>query len=139
MTTKVWPDNDLLTTSHTGILTTLRRDGRPVSLPVWFVAKDEVIYVRAQADSAKVKRITADPRCSFLVESGEHFSDLHFAHVAGEASVIKDADTRAAMLGLMADKYRGSVEGGGPASLPDPGPNRVALIQIRPTGGALSR
>ena len=27
-----------LATAHTGILTTLRRDGRPVSLPVWLVA-----------------------------------------------------------------------------------------------------
>ena len=35
-----------LAAAHTGILTTLRRDGRPVPLPVWFVALDRTIYVR---------------------------------------------------------------------------------------------
>ena len=28
---------DVLDQSHTGILITFRRDGRPVSLPVWYV------------------------------------------------------------------------------------------------------
>ena len=31
--------------AHTGILTTLRRDGRPVSLPVWFATVGRRIYV----------------------------------------------------------------------------------------------
>ena len=38
-----------LDTAHTGILTTLRRDGRPVSIPVWFATVGRHIYVRTPA------------------------------------------------------------------------------------------
>ena len=43
-----------LAAAHTGILTTLRRDGRPVPLPVWFVALDRHVYVRTPARTRKV-------------------------------------------------------------------------------------
>ena len=36
-------------------------------------------------------------------------------------------------------KYADSVEGGGPAALPDPGPDHVAIIKIIPTSRALER
>jgi Pyridoxamine 5'-phosphate oxidase len=29
--------------AHTGILTTLRRDGGPIALPVWFVVDDRTV------------------------------------------------------------------------------------------------
>ena len=57
--------------AHTGILTTLRRDGRPVSLPVWFAALDRRIYVRTPAKTRKVEHVRNDPRATFLVERGE--------------------------------------------------------------------
>ncbi len=34
---------DVVAGSHTGILTTLRRDGMPIALPVWFVVDDHTI------------------------------------------------------------------------------------------------
>ncbi len=40
--------------SHTGILTTLKADGVPITLPVWFVVLDERIYVDAVARTKKV-------------------------------------------------------------------------------------
>lgn len=139
MNATTWPASDLLDTSHTGILTTLRQDGRPIALPVWFVANDHAIYVRAQTQSAKVRRISADQRCSFLVEQGEHFSELRFAHVSGIAVRVANPGERAAVLNLLAHKYADSVDGGGPAALPDPGPEQVALLKITPTDRALGR
>ena len=62
--------------AHTGILTTLRQDGRPVSLPVWFVARDRRIYVRTPAKTRKVEHVRNDPRATFLVERGEKWVEL---------------------------------------------------------------
>ena len=36
----------VLASAHTGIFTSLRHDGVPVSLPVWFVALDRRVYLR---------------------------------------------------------------------------------------------
>jgi uncharacterized protein len=45
------------------LLVTYRRSGEPVPTPVWFGLDAEGrLYVNTEADSAKVKRIRADPR-----------------------------------------------------------------------------
>lgn len=49
-----------MTTQFTGkyvSLTTFRRDGTPVSTPVWFVAENGSLLVETDGDSYKVKRI----------------------------------------------------------------------------------
>ena len=50
----------MLATAHTGVLTTLRRDGRPVPLPVWHVVADGAIFVQTPAGSKKLVRIAHD-------------------------------------------------------------------------------
>jgi Pyridoxamine 5'-phosphate oxidase len=65
-----------LETAHTGILTTMRGDGWPVPLPVWFIAQDRRVYVRTPAQTKKVGHVRNDPRASFLVERGERWIDL---------------------------------------------------------------
>ncbi len=47
---------DVLDKSHTGILTTLRRDGTPASLPVWYVVDERTIVVRTPPRTKKVAR-----------------------------------------------------------------------------------
>lgn len=51
-----------LETAHTGILTTMRGDGWPVPLPVWFIARDRRVYVRTPAKTKKVGHVRNDPR-----------------------------------------------------------------------------
>jgi PPOX class probable F420-dependent enzyme len=43
-------------------LTTFRRNGYPVSTPVWFALVGDRIYVFTDLESGKVKRIRNDPR-----------------------------------------------------------------------------
>jgi PPOX class probable F420-dependent enzyme len=83
---------EVLAASHTGILTTLRRDGFPVALPVWFVVEDRVIYVAGPAVTRKFQRVRHDPRASFLVESGERWAELRAVQVTGRAQVVDDPD-----------------------------------------------
>jgi nitroimidazol reductase NimA-like FMN-containing flavoprotein (pyridoxamine 5'-phosphate oxidase superfamily) len=79
-----------LAAAHTGILTTLRADGMPIALPVWFVAFEERIYVGAPSHTKKLIRIRNDPRVSFLIESGERWVDLVGVHVTGHARIVED-------------------------------------------------
>jgi PPOX class probable F420-dependent enzyme len=76
--------------AHTGILTTLRRDGMPIALPVWFVAEDRTVAMRTPAGTKKVSRVRRDPRASFLVESGERWVDLRAVHLTGSVEFVSD-------------------------------------------------
>ncbi|MDH4145898.1 MAG: pyridoxamine 5'-phosphate oxidase family protein [Acidimicrobiia bacterium] len=71
---------------HTGIFTTLRRDGMPVAMPMWYAALDGRIYL--QTRGKKIDRIRHDPRASFLVESGERWADLKAVHYTGRAELV---------------------------------------------------
>jgi nitroimidazol reductase NimA-like FMN-containing flavoprotein (pyridoxamine 5'-phosphate oxidase superfamily) len=73
--------------AHTGIMTTLRRDGMPIAMPLWFAALDEAIYVSTRGK--KVQRVRNDPRASFLVESGEAWRDLMAVHFTGTVAVVE--------------------------------------------------
>jgi len=44
------------------LLVTFRRDGTPVPTPVWAARAGEVLYVRSERGSGKVKRLRRDPR-----------------------------------------------------------------------------
>jgi uncharacterized protein len=43
-------------------LTTFRRNGQPVPTPVWFVERDQKLYVFTRANAGKVKRVRATAR-----------------------------------------------------------------------------
>ena len=83
---------DVLASSHTGILTSLRRDGVPGSLPVWFVVDERSGLVAGPAASHKFTRIRRDGRIAFLVESGEAWKDLRAVHLIGRGDVVEQPD-----------------------------------------------
>jgi PPOX class probable F420-dependent enzyme len=96
---------DALARAHTGVLTTLRADGLPISLPVWFVTVDHRIYVSGPVHTKKFARIRRDPRVSFLVETGEHWSELLGVHLTGTARIITDDELIARVAALQTEKY----------------------------------
>lgn len=71
-------------------LTTFRRDGTPVSTPVWLNVLDGKIMVTTPATAAKVKRITNDPRVEFAActQRGKVTGPVF----SGTARVISDAE-----------------------------------------------
>ena len=91
--------------SHTGIFTTLRRDGRPVALPVWFVVVGRKIYIRTPEKTKKVARIRHDARCSFLVESGLAWKALKAVHCSGHAVVLDAGEETERAAAAMDAKY----------------------------------
>jgi nitroimidazol reductase NimA-like FMN-containing flavoprotein (pyridoxamine 5'-phosphate oxidase superfamily) len=91
--------------SHTGILTSLRRDGVPISLPVWFVALDRRVYVSGPAHTKKFGRIRRDARVAFLVESGTAWAELVGVHLTGTAREIGDPELLARVHDALDAKY----------------------------------
>ena len=92
---------------HTGILTTLRRDGRPVSLPLWFVAFDGFVYFSTPSRSKKVSRVKNDPRACFLVESGLAWRELKAVMMDGAVDVVADETLRDRVGAELDRKYSG--------------------------------
>ncbi len=94
-----------LADAHTGIFTSLRADGVPVSLPVWFVALDEHIYLSGPSGTKKVSRVAKDPRCSFLVESGKYWAELRAVSLTGRAHLLEDRDRQREVNVALDEKY----------------------------------
>ena len=61
---EIW---DFLRDGHTGIFATLRSDGVPIMMPIWFAVVDRCVYV--QTRGKKLTRVKNDSRASFLVEA----------------------------------------------------------------------
>ena len=92
--------------SHSGVMTTLRRDGSPVSLPLWFVCLDRQIYCRTRGK--KLDRIRNDSRAAFLVEAGLKWGELKAVHLSGIAEIVDiDADLAQRFREETARKYTG--------------------------------
>lgn len=96
-----------LEAAHTGIFTSLRRDGVPITLPVWFVAIDERIYISGPSHTKKVARVRRDPRVSFLVESGARWAELRGVHLTGRARIVTEPGLLERVAGALAAKYAG--------------------------------
>jgi nitroimidazol reductase NimA-like FMN-containing flavoprotein (pyridoxamine 5'-phosphate oxidase superfamily) len=131
---------EALAAAHTGIFTTLRHDGVPVSLPVWFVVLNDRIYLSGPATTKRVARIRRDPRCAFLVESGERWSELRAVHLTGTAHLVTDANILAEVAAALTDKYAEFRTGR--AEMPDDTrehyAGETATIQITPDERILS-
>jgi len=91
--------------AHTGILTTLRRDGMPIALPVWFAVDDRTVVLSTPASTKKIARIRHDPRASFLVESGDKYVDLRGVHLTGRIEIVDDDAEKARIEDAVNAKY----------------------------------
>ncbi len=125
--------------AHTGIYTTLRSDGSPISLPIWFVALDRKLYVQTPRRSKKVARIQRDSRGCFLVERGEQWAQLCAALLPVEADEVPTGDEFDRAQAAFDQKYsdfRPSAR-----STPQATKNAYSsmlLLRLVPTGSALT-
>ena len=92
--------------AHTGIFTTLRADGSPVALPVWFVTLERTICIGAPAGTKKIKRVRRDPRASFLVEQGERWAELQAVHLSGRVEIVDDEAVATSVQRALDEKYQ---------------------------------
>ena len=84
-------------------LTTYRRDGSPVSTPVWFVADGRDLLVETDAASYKVKRIRHNPHVH--IAPCDARGRLRGDAIDAEARILTE-DERERVERLLARKYR---------------------------------
>jgi PPOX class probable F420-dependent enzyme len=96
---------DFIADSHTGIITTLRADGMPISLPVWFVVQDATIVFTTPARAKKASRLRRDSRAAFLVEAGEKWAELRAVHLTGRVEFVEDDAAKDSIDAAIAEKY----------------------------------
>jgi hypothetical protein len=87
------------------VVTTLRRDGWPVALPVWFAVVDRLIYVKTFPTLVKAKRIAHDSRASFVVEDGETWTELRAVTLSVTAELLAEGPGADTARRALAAKY----------------------------------
>ncbi len=78
-----------LNEKKTLVLTTLRKDGSPVSVPMWFVYQAGCVYMHSLKSGAKVRNALRDPRVSVVAESGTAWKELKGVAIQGRCSVLE--------------------------------------------------
>ena len=73
-----------LSRTRLGMLSLLREDGSPVTVPVWFDWTGDVVRMFTSGTSAKMSRIARDPRATLLVAND---LDEHETWVAFDGEV----------------------------------------------------
>ena len=87
-------------------LTTVRPDGQPQSVPVWFLWEGETFLIYSQPGRQKLKNIGSNPRVGLRLNSNAHGGDV--VRAEGKAEVVQDVPP-ADGIGEYVEKYRESI------------------------------
>jgi PPOX class probable F420-dependent enzyme len=79
------PDDvgEFLRQPHVGVLASLRRDGRPYTVPVWFL-HDADFWITGTYERVWCRQLMADPRASLCIEASAPVA----GHVGVDGSVV---------------------------------------------------
>ena len=119
---------EFVESEHTGILSTLRADGSPASVPLWFVVIDGTVCLRTLRSSAKAKHVRRDPRVSFLVERGQAWAELKAVIIYANAEEIADPAVTTRVDEAFTTKYESFTM---PSSTPDRTREHYAADRVR--------
>ena len=95
-------------------LATTRSDGSPHVVPLWFVWREEGVYVSCRRDSATWRNVERDPRVALSFDRGRGWQDYAGIVVFGRAEPL--VPEHPALRGVMAqwfEKYRLLLSRGG--------------------------
>ncbi|MGE0827648.1 MAG: PPOX class F420-dependent oxidoreductase [Candidatus Binatia bacterium] len=75
---------------RTGKLATVRQDGRPLIVPVWYDLEGETLVFMTAPDSMKARNMHRDPRISLCVD--DEVTPFAYVEVEGTVVMLADAD-----------------------------------------------
>lgn len=61
--------DEFLQQPHVGVIATLRRDGLPYTVPVWWLWKDGVVWLTGTYSRVWCQQLLHDPRASLCIEA----------------------------------------------------------------------
>jgi PPOX class probable F420-dependent enzyme len=87
-------------------LTTVRQDGQPQSVPVWFLWDGETFLIYSQPGRQKLRNIARNPRIDLNLNSNVHGGDV--VRVEGITEIVEDAPP-ATEVPEYVEKYRAAI------------------------------
>jgi len=87
-------------------LTTVRSDGQPQSVPVWFLWDGQDFLIYSRPDRQKLKNVGGNPRVGLHLNSDERGDDV--VRVEGRAEVADDLPPADELPGYV-EKYREAI------------------------------
>ena len=86
-------------------LETYRKNGQPVQTPVWFVIKENLIYVVTRSKTGKVKRLKNNPQVKFALCTMR--GNITGEWISGTVKILDQTQTNEAV--KMRDKKYGFI------------------------------
>lgn len=96
----------LMDTVHTGKLATVRADGRPHVVPIWFDLDGDTLYFSTWHSTVKAKNIRRDPRICICVD--DERPPFSYAMLEGVAEFVDDKDASLYWATRIGGRYMGS-------------------------------
>ncbi|HKX16425.1 MAG TPA: TIGR03618 family F420-dependent PPOX class oxidoreductase [bacterium] len=93
-----------LATREVVVLATIRPDGAPLAMPVWFWHDRESLVMISEAATQKVRNIRRDPRVCVVAESGAR-EDARTVIISGRADFLEESPARQTLVRALLDKY----------------------------------
>ena len=83
-------------------LTTVRPDGRPVTVPVWFAWREPEVTIYAPSTTGKVRNIAANPHVALALDSA---GGMDVVLASGDATLGPEGEAAAAGDAVFLAKY----------------------------------
>jgi PPOX class probable F420-dependent enzyme len=96
----------LLQGTRTGILSTVRADGRPHAAPIWFTLDGDDVIFNTGADTVKGRNLRRDPRAVLTVD--ESAPPFDFVTVEGHVEISEDLDEMLVWATALGGRYMGA-------------------------------
>jgi PPOX class probable F420-dependent enzyme len=95
-------------------LATTRRDGSPHVVPLWFVWREEAVYVSCRRDSATWRNVEHDARVALSFSAGRVWQEYAGIVLFGRAEpLVPEHPALRGVLSQWFEKYRRFLSGGG--------------------------
>jgi len=99
------PVQKFLAAKQIALLATVRADGAPLAMPMWFLHDAATLTMISEKGTQKVRNLRRDPRVCVVAEAGGGGEDIRGVTVLGRAEFLADGPERRALAERFHGKY----------------------------------
>ena len=96
----------LLAGTRTGVLATVRKDGRPHAAPVWFTLDGDDVLFTTGADTVKGRNLRRTGQATLVVDEAR--PPFHFVAIEGTVELSEDLDETLRWATVLGGRYMGA-------------------------------
>jgi len=96
----------LLAGTRTGVLATVRKDGRPHAAPIWFTLDGDDVLFTTAADTVKGRNLRRTGQATLVVDEAR--PPFHFVAIEGTVELSEDLDETLRWATVLGGRYMGA-------------------------------